>query len=137
MTDTLEKLSTSDPRVAEGTALADGSIALRLAPGWLNARLLNGIAALTLSDALFLLNRDARSGYLARPPRAERYNPDCEYLHNLIARAGLDTEQVAQLAGLTSRSLRNYLNPEHDSRHPYLLQWMLETLADPHGSRGE
>ena len=133
MTDTLEKLVETDPRVKQGTAHPRGVIELCLAPGWLNQRNFDLVVERDVMRVTALLNADVRAGYVARPPRPERYNPECKYLHDLIELAGLEVEEVARLAGLTARSIRNYLNPDHDSRHPYLLQWMLETLADPHG----
>jgi hypothetical protein len=62
-------------------------------------------------------------------PDATTYNPDAAYLRDMIAKTGLSQRAAAERIGVSARSMRDYLNPTHDSRAPYPVQFALEMLA--------
>lgn len=65
-------------------------------------------------------------------PDAKYYNPDPEYLKNLMSIAGLGLSDTARLIGMSSNGLRNYLRAKSDPlarNADYRVQFALECLA--------
>ena len=65
-------------------------------------------------------------------PNANTRDPCPKYLRALIATTGLTQRMVAELIGISDRSLRHYLSAEDASTYrpaPYTVQYALEQLA--------
>ncbi len=62
-------------------------------------------------------------------PDISKYNPDPQYLRDLLECAGLTQRKAAELIGVSERSFRDYLNGNHKSKAPYTVQFALEALA--------
>lgn len=67
-----------------------------------------------------------------KPNAQTSYNPDPDYLRELIAKAGLTQSATAELVGITPRSMRRYLaftdSPNYQQA-PYAVQFAIECLA--------
>ncbi|MDO4224233.1 MAG: helix-turn-helix transcriptional regulator [Acinetobacter sp.] len=65
-------------------------------------------------------------------PNAQHYNPDPDYLRELIAKTGLTQNEVAQRVGVSGRTMRRYLTfstSENYQQAPYAVQFAIECLA--------
>ena len=64
-------------------------------------------------------------------PNATRYyDPEPEYLRDLIRRTGLSQNSTAQLIGVSGRSMRYYLSTtDRSNPAPYPVQVAMEELA--------
>lgn len=66
-------------------------------------------------------------------PDATKYNPDPDYLRGLIERAGISQNKAAQIIGISSRVMRQYL-ANRDAKTalevPYPVQYCLERIND-------
>lgn len=62
-------------------------------------------------------------------PDKINYNPDPQYLRNLLDKADLTQISAAKLIGVSPRTFRDYLNGNHPSEAPYPVQFCLECLA--------
>ena len=62
-------------------------------------------------------------------PDSSKYNPDPQYLRDLLKQAGLTQRKAALLIGISDRTFRDYLNGNHSSKAPYPIQFALESLA--------
>ncbi|MDR2259994.1 MAG: helix-turn-helix domain-containing protein [Azoarcus sp.] len=70
-------------------------------------------------------------------PDATKYNPDPEYLRELIARTGLSQRECARRIGISDRNMRAHITRAGKlSPAPYPVQFALESLADAMG-RGD
>lgn len=65
----------------------------------------------------------------ATTPNVSRYNPDPDYLRELLDRAAVSQRKAAKLIGVSERTMRDYLNSSHSSEAPYPVQFALECLA--------
>ena len=81
-----------------------------------------GITALTISAT----SRTHSRSYLLIPD-AKQYNPDPQYLAELIVSTGLTQPQLAAIIGHDPRTIRRWL--AGDRKFPYSLQFMLEVLV--------
>ena len=63
-------------------------------------------------------------------PDVDQYNPSRDYLLGLIQQAGLTQRGAAKQIGVSERSMRDYLNPNHKSKAPYPVQFALECLSN-------
>jgi len=67
-------------------------------------------------------------------PDATKYNPDADYLRDLLKRSGLSQRAVAKIIGLTAAGFQNYIRKPTDPLYrpaPYTVQFALECLTDP------
>lgn len=65
-------------------------------------------------------------------PDRSRHRPDPAYLRELVAAAGKTQEEVADMLGVSRRSMRYYLSTAKDHRDvPYVVQYAIEGLAPP------
>ena len=64
-----------------------------------------------------------------RKPDPSLHNPSSEYLRGLIEKTGLSQRKTALAIGISERSIRDYLNPNHPSQAPYPIQFTLECLV--------
>ncbi|MDO5652355.1 MAG: helix-turn-helix transcriptional regulator [Moraxella sp.] len=66
-------------------------------------------------------------------PNAQNYNPNPDYLRELIGKAGLTQTATAQLIGIDPRTMRRYLafadSPNYQ-KAPYAVQFAIECLAN-------
>ncbi len=62
-------------------------------------------------------------------PNPEKYNPNPEYLRELVEKSGLSSSKAAESIGIPSRTFRDYLNDNHKSKAPYPVQFALESLV--------
>jgi len=62
-------------------------------------------------------------------PHISHYNPEPQYLRDLLEKAGLTQRKAAETIGVSERSFRDYLNGNHKSKAPYPVQFALESLA--------
>ena len=60
-------------------------------------------------------------------PNAKQYNPDPQYLAELIVSTGKTQEQLGAILGHDQRTIRRWL--KGDRRFPYTLQFALECLV--------
>jgi len=66
-------------------------------------------------------------------PNALNYNPDPEYLRELIAKTGMTQAEVARRIGIDGRSIRRYLASTAAATYitaPYTVQFAIECLAE-------
>ena len=63
-------------------------------------------------------------------PDSSLYNPDPQYLRDLLDRAGLSQRKAAEIIGVGERTFRNYLDGRKESQAPYTVQFALEALAN-------
>ena len=65
-----------------------------------------------------------------KPPNAERYTPDPQYLRNLIAKVGITQAEAARRLGVSPRMMRYYLSNQSGEAYdcPYTVQYCLEAL---------
>jgi len=63
-------------------------------------------------------------------PNADDYNPDPQYLRDLLAQAKLSQRGAARLLGVSERQMRYYLQPGTQHEAPYPVQFCLECLAE-------
>jgi len=67
-------------------------------------------------------------------PDATKYNPDAEYLRDLLKRSGLSQRAAAAQIGLSAAGFQNYIRKTGDKKYrkaPYTVQFALECLTDP------
>lgn len=65
-------------------------------------------------------------------PDATKYNPDPEYLRELIRKTGLSQREIARRIGVSERSFRQFLASREASTAldaPYPVQYCLEQMA--------
>lgn len=65
-------------------------------------------------------------------PDSTKYNPDPEYLRELISKTGLSQREIARRIGVSERSFRQFLANRHASTAldaPYPVQYCLEQMA--------
>lgn len=62
-------------------------------------------------------------------PDSSLHYPDVHYMRALVEACGLSQRKAADVLGISERSMRHYLDPNHDSRAPYAIQFALECLA--------
>ena len=62
-------------------------------------------------------------------PDITTYNPDAEYLRQLIKLAGITRKDAALELGISYSTLRKYLDPKDSNKAPYTVQYALEGLA--------
>jgi len=63
-------------------------------------------------------------------PNACLYNPDPNYLRQLVSLTGLSQENCARALGVAPRTFRYYLSTAADHQDaPYTVQFALESLA--------
>ncbi len=60
-------------------------------------------------------------------PDASQYDPRPEYLAELIGSTGLSRPELAEILGVTDKTLRNWLTGRN--QFPYLAQFALECLV--------
>lgn len=60
-------------------------------------------------------------------PNIETYNPDPEYLRQLVENSGLSQRQAAKAIGHNERTMRYWLAGRHE--FPYSVQYIMEALA--------
>lgn len=61
-------------------------------------------------------------------PNPSEYNPDPEYLRQLVTRSGLSQRAAARAIGISERALRKYLSFADTREAPYTVQYALENL---------
>ncbi|MDO4897075.1 MAG: helix-turn-helix transcriptional regulator [Moraxella sp.] len=69
-----------------------------------------------------------------KPNAQTSYNPDPDYLRELIAKTGLTQKAVAELVGVSPRMMRSYLTFTDNTTYqkaPYAVQFAIECLASP------
>ena len=59
-------------------------------------------------------------------PNPSKYNPDENYLRELIAEIGVSQREIARIFCIGFSTLKDYLNSNHSSKAPYSLQYALE-----------
>lgn len=62
-------------------------------------------------------------------PDAKEYNPDPDYLRDLVAVIGWTQAEIAGQIGVPVRTFRDYLSLKHPSQAPYSVQFAIECLA--------
>jgi transcriptional regulator with XRE-family HTH domain len=62
-------------------------------------------------------------------PDPTTYNPNPDYLRELVDKSGLSQNKVAESIGVATRTFRDYLNGNHKSKAPYPVQFALESLV--------
>lgn len=65
-------------------------------------------------------------------PNPQTYNPNPDYLRELIARAGVSQREAARRIGVTERAMRFWLTGRPEI--PYTAQFALESLSEPLGA---
>lgn len=60
-------------------------------------------------------------------PDATNYNPDRQYIADLIESTGLTQEALGTLLGVTARTIRYWISGERE--YPYIAQFALECLV--------
>ncbi len=61
-------------------------------------------------------------------PDAANWNPEPEYLRELLKRSGMGTRRASDTLGIGNRDFRHYLAGSREC--PYLVQYALEILAE-------
>ncbi|OOR92092.1 hypothetical protein B0181_02090 [Moraxella caviae] len=72
-----------------------------------------------------------------KPNAQTHYNPDPDYLRELVAITGLSQNQIAKLCGVGNRAMRSYLtftDSQSYQKAPYAVQFCLECLAQANHS---
>ena len=62
-------------------------------------------------------------------PNAENYNPDEDYLRELIAQSGRSISECARLCGISKSNFKQLIDSRHSSKAPYSVQFCLEVLS--------
>jgi predicted transcriptional regulator len=73
-------------------------------------------------------------------PDATQYNPDADYLRDLLKRSGLSQRAAAATIGLSAAGFQNYIRKPDDKKYrkaPYTVQFALEALANEAGQSGD
>lgn len=73
-------------------------------------------------------------------PDATKYNPDADYLRDLLKRSGLSQRAAAATIGLSAAGFQNYIRKPTDPLYrpvPYTVQFALEALANEAGQSGD
>jgi hypothetical protein len=60
-------------------------------------------------------------------PNAENYNPNPEYIRDLVESTGLRLPELGKVIGHDERTIRRWINGER--KYPYSLQFALECLV--------
>jgi DNA-binding transcriptional regulator YiaG len=60
-------------------------------------------------------------------PNASKYNPDPQYMAELVESTGLSQGQLSELLGVDSRTIRRWLSGSR--KFPYIAQFALESLV--------
>jgi transposase len=66
-------------------------------------------------------------------PDATKYNPDADYLRDLLRLSGLSQRAAAAQIGLSAAGFQNYIRKPNDPLYrpaPYTVQFALECLTD-------
>lgn len=67
-----------------------------------------------------------------KPNAQTLYNPNPDYLRELIEKTGLTQNEIARLVGVSTRTMRSYLTFPDKSTYqqaPYAVQFAIECLA--------
>lgn len=70
--------------------------------------------------------------------RTDLHNPSPEYLRSIIKPSGLSMDRVAELLGISTSTLRNYLSPDSvksATRITYPMQYALEAICEQYKSK--
>ncbi len=61
-------------------------------------------------------------------PNFENFNPSPGYIRELIYDLKINVPTAAKYCGISTNTLYDYLNVNHNSKCPYSVQYLLESL---------